>query len=137
LRGSDKNKKSVEIRCIRVIRVLFEDRTMLEIAEIVQTIEHVQSSFEDLTVRGLRSAGPEQLATLSALREEFERIGAGHLAGRIASVVEVLRGGEAKAAAALLRAQASLRVFERVLTLQVAAQTLSALLESTDAEDES
>ena len=102
---------------------------MMETAEIVQTIEHVQSAFDDLTVRGLRSASAEQLATLSALREEFERIGAGHLAGRIAAVVEALRGGEAKAAAALMRAQASLRVFERVLTLQVAAQTLSTLLE--------
>lgn len=109
---------------------------MLEIAEIVQTIEHVRSAFEDLTVRGLRSAGPEHVATLSALRDEFERIGAGHLAGRIAAVVEALRGGEARAATALMRAQASLRVFERVLTLQVAGQTLSGLLESTDAEDE-
>jgi hypothetical protein len=102
---------------------------MLETAEIVQTIEHVQSTFEGLAVRGLRSAGPEQVATLSALREEFERIGAGHLAGRIAAVVEALSGSEAKAAAALMRAQASLRVFERVLTLQIAAQTLSTLLE--------
>ena len=110
---------------------------MLETAEIVQTIEHVQSAFEDLAVRGLRSAGPEHLTSLSALREEFERIGAGHLAGRIAAVVEALRGGEARGAAALMRAQASLRVFERVLTLQVAAQTLSALLEPADAEDES
>jgi hypothetical protein len=110
---------------------------MLEIDEIVQTIEHVQSAFEDLAVRGLRSAGPEHLATLSALREEFERIGAGHLAGRIAAVVEALRDGEAKTAAALMRAQASLRVFERVLTLQVAAETLSALLAPAETEDES
>jgi len=109
---------------------------MLETAEIVQTIEHVQSAFEDLMIRGLRSAGPEHLATLSAMREEFERIGAGHLAGRIAAVVEALRCGEA-GAAALLRAQASLRVFERVLTLQVAAETLSTLVESADAEGES
>jgi len=108
---------------------------MLETDEIVQTIEHVQKTFEDLAVRGLRSAGPEQLATLSALREEFERIGAGHMAGRIAAVVEALRGGEAKAAAALLRAQASLRVLERVLTLQVVAQTLSTLLEPAESEE--
>lgn len=110
---------------------------MLETVEIVQTIEHVQSAFEDLAVRGLHSAGPEHLATLSALREEFERISAGHLAGRIAAVVEALRGGESGAAVALMRAQASLRVFERVLTLQIAAQTLSALLESAEAENES
>ena len=110
---------------------------MLETAEIVQTIAHVQSAFDDLTVRGLRSVSPEQLTTLSALREEFERIGAGHLAGRIAAVVETLRGGEAKSAAALMRAQASLRVFERVLTLQVAAQALSTLLEPDGTEAES
>jgi hypothetical protein len=106
---------------------------MLETSEIVQTIEHVQSAFEDLMMRGLRSAGPEHLATLSALREEFERIGAGHSAGRLAAVVEAMRRGEA-GAAALLRAQASLRVFERVLTLQAAAETLSTFLESVDAE---
>lgn len=105
---------------------------MLETAEIVQTIAHVQRAFEDLAVRGLHSAGPEQVATLSALREEFERIGAEHLAGQIAAVVEALRGGEARAAAALMQAQASLRVFERVLTLQVAAQTLSTLLEAEE-----
>jgi hypothetical protein len=109
---------------------------MLETAEIVQTIEHVQNTFEDLAVRGLRSAGPEQLTTLSALREEFERIGAGHLAGRIAAVVEALRNGDPSSASALLRAQASLRVFERVLTLQVAAEALGALLETADEEGE-
>lgn len=110
---------------------------MLETAEIVQTIEHVQSAFDDLAVRGLRSASSEQLAKLSALREEFERIGAGHLAGRIAAVVEALHGGEARVAAALMRAQASLRVFERVLTLQVAAQTLRTLLEGEETEEAS
>lgn len=109
---------------------------MLETAEIVQTIEHVQNTLEDLAVRGLRSAGAEQVNTLSALREEFERIGVSHLAGRIAALIEALRNGDVRAAAALLRAQASLRVFERVLTLQVAAQTLRALLESSDAEGE-
>ena len=109
---------------------------MAETDEIVQTIERLQSAFEDLAVRGLRSAGPADLATLTALREEFERIGADHLAGRIVAVIDAIRNDDRAAAAALLRAQASLRVFERVLTLEVAADSLQALLASGEEEDE-
>jgi hypothetical protein len=109
---------------------------MAEIDEIVQTLERVQGEFEDLAMRGLRSAGPEHLAILSAVREEFERIGAGHLAGRIAAVIDAIREGDRSAAPALLRAQASLRVFERILTLEVAAGTLAGLIESADTEAE-
>jgi hypothetical protein len=101
---------------------------MAELDEIVQTIERLQGEFEDLAVRGLRSAGPEHLASLSALREELERVGAGHLAGRIAAVVDAIRAGDRSAATALLQAQASLRVFERVLTLEAAGDLLVGLL---------
>jgi hypothetical protein len=100
---------------------------MPETDEIVQTVGRLEGALEDLTVRGLRSAGPEQFALLDALREEFERIGAGHLAGRIAALVTAIRAGDRGAAAALLRAQASLRVFERILTLESAAAALKAL----------
>jgi hypothetical protein len=101
---------------------------MPETDEIVQTIGRLEGRLEELTVRGLRSAGPEQLAALSALREEFERIGADHLAGRVAELVAALRNDDPKAAPALLRTQASLRVFERILTLETAAEALRALL---------
>ena len=107
---------------------------MTEIDEIVQAIERLQGEFEDLAVRGLRSAGTEHLKPLMALREEFERIGADHLAGRIAAVIDALRNGEPQAAAALMRAQASLRVFERVLTLEVAAEKLRVLLPADEEE---
>jgi hypothetical protein len=101
---------------------------MAELDEIVQTVERLQNALEELSVRGLRSAGGEQLAVLEALREEFERIGAGHLAGRVATLASAVRAGERSAAAALLRAQASLRVFERILTLEAAGETLRALV---------
>ena len=107
---------------------------MAETDEIVQTIERLQGELEDLTVRGLRSSGPEHLGALTALREEFERIGADHLAGRIAGLVEAVRNDEVGAAAALLRTQASLRVFERVLTLETAADALRALLQDEKGE---
>jgi hypothetical protein len=102
--------------------------------EIVQTVEHLQEALEDLAARGLRSAGKEHLARLSALREEFERIGADHLAHRIAAVLDASRTGDRAAAAALLRAQASLRVFERVLKLRIVGISLQQL-ESAEEED--
>jgi hypothetical protein len=97
--------------------------------EIMPTVERLRAAFEDLTVRGLRSAGSEHLSMLAALRDEFERVGAEHLAGRITTVIDGIRADDRSAAAALLRAQASLRVFERVLTLEVAGEVLAGLLE--------
>jgi hypothetical protein len=90
----------------------------LDPAEIVQTVERLEGELVDLAIRGLRAVGPQHLASLEALRQEFERIGADHLAGRIATLVGAIRADDRNAAVALLRAQASLRVFERVLTLQ-------------------
>jgi hypothetical protein len=99
----------------------------METEEIAQAIDRLQAAFEDLAVRGLRSAGPSDLAALRAAGTEFERVGAGHLAERIAAVVGAIENDDRGAARALLRAQASLRVFERVLTLEVAAGALQAL----------
>lgn len=101
-----------------------------EIAETVQTIEHVQSTFEDLIVRGLRAVGPEQISRLKNLEEEFNRIGAAHMAGRLEAIIQALTAGDRKAAAALLIAQSTLRVFDRVLTLE----TVEPWLECLDEE---
>jgi hypothetical protein len=106
-----------------------------ETADIVRAVERLQGAFEELAVRGLRSAGPQQLASLQALREELDKVGAGHLAGRVAAVIDAVRSDDRGAAAALLRAQASLRVFERVLTLEVAGEALGRALTSRDNED--
>jgi hypothetical protein len=99
---------------------------MTDISEIQQAIDHLHGLLADLIVRGLRSAGPAQLAPLDALREEFERIGAGHLAGRIGELVEAVRQDSPGAAAALLRAQTSLNLFERILTREHAVDLLQA-----------
>src|SRR5439155_27307982 len=102
-------------------RGLLRDVTrMAEIDEIVQTIDRLQGEFEALITRGLRAASAQDLATLRAIREEFERIGADHLAGRIATVIDAIGNDDRAASPALLRAQSSLRVFERILTLEAA-----------------
>ncbi len=105
-----------------------------DVAEVLQTVDRLHTALADLVVRGLRSAGPAQLAPLEALREEFGRIGAEHLAGRLGELLAAVRNDDRGAAAALLRAQTSLRLFERLLTLEHAQELLAALLPA--AEDE-
>ena len=103
-----------------------------EIAEVVETIQRLQHEFEDLAVGGLRPLGPERLPLLHAMRDECQRIGADHLAQRIGTLADAIRQDERDAATALLRAQSSLRVFERMLTLDVAATQLMALQPDED-----
>jgi hypothetical protein len=88
--------------------------------EVTQTIETVRRALEDLVVRGTRAAGTDQTRQLEALRDELGRHDAHHLESRLDELAQALRGGDAKAPALLFRAQTSLRVFERVLTLDVA-----------------
>src|SRR4051812_26753021 len=99
-----------------------------EITEVLQTIDRLHAVLADLAVRGLRSAGPAQLTPLEALREEFARVGAGHLASRLGELLEAVRQDDRGSASALLRAQTSLRLFERLLTLEHAQRLLGALL---------
>jgi hypothetical protein len=101
---------------------------MTETTEILQTVDRLHTILADLIVRGLRSVGPAQLVALDSLREEFERIGAGHLAGRIAELAQAVREEEPRAARALLQAQTSLNLFERILTLEHATELLKGLL---------
>ena len=107
-----------------------------ETIEVMQVLEHLQGVFGDLAVRGLRSAASSQIATLRNLRMELERVGAAHLASHIAAVLTALENDDRSAAAALLRAQANVRVFERILTLEAAAATLGSLVEPDEDPEE-
>jgi len=102
--------------------------------EIAHAISRLQAEFEDLAVRGLRTADTQHLAPLKAMREEFERIGAAHLAERVARVISAIESDDKEAASALLQAQTSLRLFERVVSLEAAADHLRALLPEDECE---
>jgi hypothetical protein len=97
---------------------------MTEIAEVVDSLERLHSELQDLLVRGLRVCGPEHLSPLRSLQNELKRIGASHLAGRLTALIGAIETDDRQSASFLLRTQASLRVFERVLTLRVAADCL-------------
>lgn len=98
---------------------------MIDTIEIVQTIEHLQRTFEDLMLRGLKAAGPAEINTLTNIREECERIGAFHLAGRVGAVVDALNSNSRNGAQALMKAQTSLGLFDRILTLEAARSVLA------------
>jgi hypothetical protein len=95
-----------------------------EHAEVVATLHALNQCFEDLVVRGLKSAGPDDVKRLGAIAQEFGRSGAGYVADVLDALVRATREGDDGAPRYLLRAQTAARVFERVLSLDSAAEAL-------------
>jgi hypothetical protein len=108
---------------------------MEELAELRSALDRLHTALDDLAMRGLRAAGPQDLARLTALRDEFKDAGAGHIAERLATTIDAVRADDRGSAATLLRAMVASRLFDRMLTLEVAAAMLSAK-EAEDDEDE-
>ena len=109
---------------------------MEEIDQLRDTLDRLHAALEDLVVRGLRAAGPQDLTKLSNLRDEFRSAGAGHLAERLETMIEAVRGDDRGAAAALLRAMTAARLFDRMLTLEVAAGMLKGDATANDGDSE-
>lgn len=102
------------------------------IAQVSDTVDAVRRELEGLLVRGLRAVAPQDLARLAAMRDELGRVGASHLAGDLDRLLTLTRADDRGASAALLSALSTLRVFERVLTLD----TVAGLLEAVAAHPE-
>jgi hypothetical protein len=103
-------------------------------AEIAYTLARLQAELEDLAVGGLRAAGPDRLRLLESMQQELSQAGATHLAERLGGLAGTIRDGSRQAAGALMRTQASLRLLERLLTLDTAAGQLRALEEDAGAD---
>jgi hypothetical protein len=97
---------------------------MDERLEVSDTLQALTKELDDLVVRGLRAAGPQDLAALQAMQEELAKAGAAHVAGRLDALLVRVRGGDAGAPAALMGLMATLRVFERVLSLDTLSEVL-------------
>ena len=100
-----------------------------ELHEVSDAISRLRDVLQDLIVRGLRVCGPQQLGPLRALQIELARVGASNLEQRLQSLIATIESDADSAAAELLRTQAVLRVFERVLTIQFAELLLDAVEE--------
>jgi hypothetical protein len=94
--------------------------------EVADTLDALRAELDTLTVRGLRTAGPGDLARLSAMQAELERVGAAFLAGRLTELLTRVRADDRGAARTMMQVQSALRVFERVLTLETNADVLEA-----------
>ena len=106
---------------------------MDEIDELRDALDRLHAVLDDLIVRGVRAAGPRDIARLVAIRDEFRSAGSAHLSGRLSMLIDAARDGDRAAAPALMRAMATLRLFDRMLTLEVAAAGLAA--EADERED--
>ncbi|MCB9689000.1 MAG: hypothetical protein H6735_28415 [Alphaproteobacteria bacterium] len=107
----------------------------VERLEIADTLEALRRELEELVVRGVRTASSADVARLDGTREELARLGAAHLAERLGTLVDATRADRPEAARALLDAWTTLRVFERVLTLDTVADALAPPVED-DGEGE-
>ncbi len=102
--------------------------TQQHIDEIIYTIEQIQTLFQELVIGGLRTATQERLNTIHAMQEEFERIGAVHIAEQLAQLHDAMRNDRPEAAAILMRTQARVRLLERILTIEIAESALTQIM---------
>ena len=93
--------------------------------EVTAALFALQQALENLFVRGIKAAASDDVQQLSAHSEELGRAGAAYLAGQIDALIRHVRAADAEAARVLLRTQTALRVFERVLSLDVAVAALA------------
>jgi hypothetical protein len=99
------------------------------VQEIISCIEELQHLFQDLIIGGLRTIGPERLPEVESLRDEFLSIGAGHIATHLSALADDIREDRCESAGTLMRAQAAVQMFERVLTLEVVKSQLVSSME--------
>jgi hypothetical protein len=110
---------------------------MDELQEAAATLENVQSLLDDLVVSGVRSAPAATLAQLRARRDEFAKMGAEHLAESIQRLVACIEADDREAPGAVVRAQTSLRLFERFLSKEAASASLASMLAPEEHDPES
>jgi hypothetical protein len=100
--------------------------------ELRITLERLRALLENLVVRGLRACGPDELGQLKSYTEHLETSGAGHVAANLADLHARIEAGDRTAAKALLTAQVSVRLLERLLTLRVVREQYAAALAEGD-----
>ena len=102
----------------------------------LSVVERLGELLDALVVRGLRACGREETSQLESFRDELRGIGAEHLAEGLGELLEEVSEGERSGARTLVRMQASLRVFERLLTQRAVMLQLEMALEPEVAGDE-
>jgi uncharacterized protein YheU (UPF0270 family) len=103
-----------------------------EVEELRISIERLRTLLENLVVRGLRACGRDELVQLQSFTQHLEQSGAGHVAAVLAELHEQIQKDDRTAARTLLKAQTSVRVLERLLTLRVVKGQYQAVIAAMD-----
>ncbi|MCY1072961.1 hypothetical protein [Archangium lansingense] len=109
---------------------------MSSLEEVGQEADTLRTELEQLYVRGLASSSAADWKKLASLAEQWERIGAGHIASRLTAALRAAEAGTKDAPRALLSAHTSLHVFERVLSLEAAAEAWAEYVAAQSEEGE-
>jgi hypothetical protein len=91
-----------------------------EFEQVRVSLDRMRTLLESLTLRGLRACGDEELAQLDGYTEELEQSGVGHVAAAFAELAAQIRSNNRAAPRSLIVAHVSVRMLERLLTLEIA-----------------
>lgn len=108
-------------------------------AEALSLAVRLGTLLDEVAVRGLRACGAEEMARLRSQRDGLSGMGASHLAEVLDALLADLDSGRREGARSLLRARASQRVFERLLSLRMVGDALAGAQlagEDSGADDE-
>ena len=92
---------------------------------LISLIQQLQVEVETLGVRGVNVASAEQINWFRHTRDRVAEMGAEHLAQKMSSLIESMEGHGKSGSARLLDLLTTIRVFDRVLTLQIAETSLA------------
>src|SRR5262249_29674371 len=101
-----------------------------------RTADALRTDIETLFVRGLAASAPSDRRGLEARTEEWEKVGAAHVASRLRAALSAADADAKDAAYKFLSAYTSLHAFERVLSLEVARGSWEAFLAAHREESE-
>lgn len=99
-------------------------------SDVVELFRAMQTELESIVVRGVQSVDTEEIRWLSDTRDRLGEMGAGFLSSMLDQFIEAVREDRRRAAPVLLRLLTVVRVFERVETLDAAAEALERMKEN-------
>ena len=108
---------------------------MTELVEVGRTADAIRAELETAFVRGLATSTPNDRRVLGLHSEEWERIGAHHVASRLRDALTAADRDAKDAPRQFLAAYTSLHAFERVLSTEAARAMWQGFLATREAGD--
>lgn len=105
--------------------------------ELILTLEQLRKVLDDMVVCGLRAVGLKQRERLLAFRDELAGIGVLNLSMALSELEGAIRTENSQAGEVLFRTLTTLRIFERLLTIEVADASFESAIADPLRESES